>query len=358
MDFSQRLEISYYKTIATINEAHNVFLVQHQETNKICVKKILDVYNISIYEYLKKHYITGTPRIIDYCEENNQLILIEEYIQGKSLQEKMESGELTSSALKKYVCELCDILERLHSLSPAIVHRDIKPSNILINQSNQVILVDFNASKYLTNRETEDTVLLGTKGYAAPEQYGFGSSTPQTDIYALGILMKEATAVLKPNMHDLDAIINKCTEIDPKNRYKNVSAIKSAVMKTDRHLDVTPKKETPKGWHAFLPPGFRTATPWKMLIAVSCYVFIFWLCLFLEVEGEMGFLLWVNRICCLIIMLFVVFSACNYLNVQKLMPLCKSSNPIIKYIGVFLLDSIVVSILLTFLIILETVYKN
>lgn len=358
MDFSQRLAISYYKTIATINEAHNVFLVQHQETSKIYVKKILDVYNTSIYEYLKNHYITGIPKLEEFYEDNNKLILIEEYIQGESLQEKMESGELTSSALKKYICELCDVLERLHSLSPAIVHRDIKPSNILINQSNQVILVDFNASKYFTNRETADTILLGTKGYAAPEQYGFGSSTPQTDIYALGILMKEATAVLKPNMHELDAIINKCTEIDPKNRYKNVSAIKTAVMKTDKHLAVQSKEETPKGWRAFLPPGFRTATPWKMLIAVPCYVFIFWLCLFLEVEGETGFLLWANRICCLIMMLFVVFSACNYLNVQKLMPVCKSSKPVIKYIGVFLLDSIVIVILLTVLIILETIFKN
>jgi len=357
MDFSQRLEISYYKTIATINEAHNVFLVQHQETNKICVKKILDVYNVSIYEYLKNHYITGTPRIIDYCEENDQLILIEEFIQGESMQEMIETGKLTSAALKKYLCELCDILGSLHSLSPAIVHRDIKPSNVLINSNDHVVLVDFNASKYFTNGESEDTVLLGTKGYAAPEQYGFGSSTPQTDIYALGVLMKEAAASMKPNMHDLDSIINKCTEIDPKNRYKSVSAIKSAIMKTDKHLDVQ-TEEAPKGWRSFLPPGFRTATPWKILVAIFCYAFIFWLSLSLIIEGEAGFMMWANRICCLIIMLFVVVSAFNYLNVQKLMPLCKSENLIIKCIGVVLLDCMVIAIVLTVLIILETVFGS
>ena len=73
-----------------------------------------------------------------------------------------------------------------------IIHRDIKPSNIMITEQNHVVLLDFNAAKLYTNASTNDTVLLGTKGYAAPEQYGFGSSSPQTDIYAIGVLIKEA----------------------------------------------------------------------------------------------------------------------------------------------------------------------
>ena len=74
---------------------------------------------------------------------------------------------------------------------PAIIHRDIKPSNIIITAYNRAVLLDFNAAKYYSCQSTEDTVLLGTQGYASPEQYGFGSSSPQTDIYSMGILFRE-----------------------------------------------------------------------------------------------------------------------------------------------------------------------
>ena len=94
MDLSQRLSISYYKTIATINGPHKIYLVQHQETGKFYVKKILDVYSIEVYMYLKSNPITGIPRIIDFCEEDNTLTLIEEYVSGTTLKEKIESGKL------------------------------------------------------------------------------------------------------------------------------------------------------------------------------------------------------------------------------------------------------------------------
>ena len=77
MDLSHRLAVSYYKTITTINEPHHIYLVQHTETKKLYIKKILDVYNIAVYEYLYKNPIMGIPRIIEYLEEDNRLILIE-----------------------------------------------------------------------------------------------------------------------------------------------------------------------------------------------------------------------------------------------------------------------------------------
>ena len=74
---------------------------------------------------------------------------------------------------------------------PPIIHRDIKPSNIIITAYNRAVLLDFNAAIYYSCQSTEDTILLGTQGYASPEQYGFGSSSPQTDIYSMGILFRE-----------------------------------------------------------------------------------------------------------------------------------------------------------------------
>ena len=187
MDYSHRLSVSYYKTIATLNESHKIYLVQHQKTNKIYVKKILDVYNKDIYLYLSQNHICGIPQIIDLYEDEykNQLTVIENYVSGYSLEDKMNTSDLNIDSIYQYMLELCSILEKLHSYQPPIIHRDIKPSNVIITEHNHVILLDFNAAKYFTDSSANDTVLLGTKGYAAPEQYGFGSSTPRTDIYAL-----------------------------------------------------------------------------------------------------------------------------------------------------------------------------
>ena len=99
MDYSTKLSLSYYKTIAILNEEHNIFLVQHQETNKIYVKKILNVYNIDIYKALIAHPICGIPQIIEYFEIDDQLIVIESFISGQSLEEKMSQTTLDLSAI-------------------------------------------------------------------------------------------------------------------------------------------------------------------------------------------------------------------------------------------------------------------
>lgn len=82
---------------------------------------------------------------------------------------------------------LCDILHKLHGNLPPIIHRDIKPSNIIFSSDGVVKLIDFNAARELRAEQNEDTRLMGTRRFAAPEQYGFGQSDPRTDIYALGI---------------------------------------------------------------------------------------------------------------------------------------------------------------------------
>ena len=89
MDFTHRLSASYYKTIAVMNESHKIYFVQHSETKKIFIKKILDVYNIDIYKYLYHNPVIGIPKIIDFYEENQQLTVIEEYISGTSLEDKI-----------------------------------------------------------------------------------------------------------------------------------------------------------------------------------------------------------------------------------------------------------------------------
>lgn len=356
MDYTGRLAISYYHTIATLNSTHKVYLVQHQESQKIYIKKILDVYNLRIYEYLQEHHITGIPELYNIYEEDGQLTLIEEFISGTTLQELIHAGTLTLDLISRFMCELCDILENLHALEPPIIHRDIKPSNIIVTPYDHAVLIDFNAAKYLTDQSIRDTVLLGTKGYAAPEQYGFGSSTPQTDIYALGILLKELLSALPAPTNIFDPIIRKCTEMNPSDRMKHVRELKTEIEKLQNRITAKPQRPASAVQTSFALPGFRTKTPWKMLTASLTYLLIFWISLFLEVKDATVVHLWLERITCLFSMFLTVFCCFNYRNIRRFIPLCTNENRIIRYLGILILNLAVISPLFIIMSILETIF--
>lgn len=356
MDYAGRLEISYYNTIATINSAHKIYLVQHRETGKIYIKKILDVYNPHIYKYLMEHHITGIPKLYNVYEENGQLILIEEFISGISLQEMIDERALTLNLIIQFMSELCNILENLHFLNPPIIHRDIKPSNIIITPCNHTVLIDFNAAKRSTDTADRDTILLGTKGYAAPEQYGFGSSTPQTDIYALGILLKELSHALPVPTNVFDTAISRCTEMNPSDRMKTVQELKTEIEKlrdcnnADHNVVSTPQKN-------FAPPGFRTKTPWKMLTASVGYLFIFWMCLTMEIKDVTTvFHLWLERITLLLIFFSFIFCCFNYCNIQRFIPLCTNKHRLIRWFGVLVLNFAIFFLLFLAMLLLESIF--
>lgn len=144
MDLSHRLAVSYYKTITTINEPHHIYLVQHTETKKLYIKKILDVYNIAVCEYLYKNPIMGIPRIIEYLEEDNRLILIEEYISGCSLQDMIDDGKLSLTDIA--ICWSCAIFWKssMHILPPSyteISNRPISSSQITTKQFYLILML-------------------------------------------------------------------------------------------------------------------------------------------------------------------------------------------------------------------------
>lgn len=352
MDLNHRLALSYYKTIAGINEQHNVYLVQHSETGHICIKKILDVYNSNIYEYLYNNHIQGTPRIIDYYEDNNRLIVIEEYISGCSLQDKINNSTLTINDITTYVTDLCNILEKLHSVNPSIIHRDIKPSNIIITEYNHAVLLDFNAAKYFSPTANEDTTLLGTQGYAAPEQYGFGSSSPKTDIYALGIVLKEMVKSTSTDSFtgSFNTIIDKCTRINASERYNSVSELKNDLYRycSDSHKTIF------HNLSVYLPPGYRTHTPWKMFISTFFYILIIWISMTLEVKNTNDANLWIQRIFLLIMFFSTVFGCFNYMNIHRYIPLCTHRNRLVRYAGIALLNVCVITFLFLIMAIILT----
>lgn len=350
MDLEKRLSISYYKNITSIGGSDHVYLVKHQETGRIYVKKILTIYNTYVYSQLKANPIKGIPKVIDYYEEDNRLTLIEEYISGVSLWDLAEEKKLTEEDIIRYVLELCDIVGRLHALTPPVIHRDIKPPNIIISSSDTVFLIDFNASKHYSPDEARDTVLMGTEGYAAPEQYGFGASSIQTDIYGIGKLIKflfnelgidPATTIYAP-------VINHCIQLVPALRYRDTDELKISILEKRDGLHMSPL--VPPERARFLPPGFRTFTAWKMMLAFTGYLLLISMCLQLNFENVSYPELIADRLLCFFLCMGIILISCNYLNVQHIFPLCRSRSTKRRIAGIVILNLIYVLFILTIMI--------
>lgn len=174
------------KTLQIIKQDQDktISLVEHETTHTKYIQKELNYYDKTLYQTLQKIKNPYLPKIFVIQENDNHLTLIEEYIEGKTLDQQSFSKE----QVKDITHQLCECLDSLHKLNPPIIHRDIKPENIIYHD-NKVTLLDFGIARFLDSKKSKDTLILGSVGYAAPEQFGFQQSNPQTDIYALGKLM-------------------------------------------------------------------------------------------------------------------------------------------------------------------------
>jgi eukaryotic-like serine/threonine-protein kinase len=134
------------------------------------------------------------PRIYDHFSDQNHWYLILEYIAGLTLEHFLASQTRRGKTLQltetlDIVLQLCRVLEYLHSHHPPIVFRDLKPSNIICTPTGTFCLIDFGIARHFIAGQLHDTQPLGSPGYAAPEQYGRAQTTPQADIYSLGVLL-------------------------------------------------------------------------------------------------------------------------------------------------------------------------
>lgn len=360
MDYESRLSISYYREVATINQGHHIYLVQHLETHKFYVKKILDVFHAEIYHQLKAHPIKGIPQIYELYEENGKLTIIEEYIAGETFEEHMNThGTLSPVMAADYIIQLCDILSQLHHMSPAVIHRDIKPSNIMITPFGNLILLDLNTAKYVDSSKNADTVLLGTQGYAAPEQYGFGSSNIQTDIYGVGVLLNMFLTGQLPNNYigegPFTDIIKKSTELRPNDRYQSINDLKEAILK----LNFTVSQKVPRQhqtFRSFLPPGYRSKNVFHMLLATLGYSMLFYFGLTLTIKNVTLTVLYIERIFFTGILLLIILFSGNYLDVQRVFPFCKSRYRLVRTLAIVVYDFLIFLTMMMLMSITETFF--
>lgn len=218
------IKLSFYEEIGAVDGKNNVIIVEDRETGQKYVKKILSIFDQDVYEYIKKNPIKHVPHIVDVFKSERYLIVIEEYISGKTVDDTLKEGTIKPKQALDITQQICLILEELHSCKPPIVHRDIKPANVMISDSGEVFLLDINAAKWIKKDETEDTHMMGTQYYAAPEQYGFGSSgsSEKTDIYALGIFLNKMITGKYPKdckaPQPIGEWIDRCTDLNVETR--------------------------------------------------------------------------------------------------------------------------------------------
>ena len=195
-------------------------------------------------ETLKKLKHPNLPSIVDVIEDDDSFIIVMDYIEGRSLDKIIEeNGAQPESYVVEWAKQLCDVFGYLHSRTPAIIYRDMKPANVMLKPDGNIMVIDFGTAK---NYEIDlgETTGIGTIGYAAPEQYigsGLGRTDARTDIYCLGITMyhlltnvdpcknlisdKSIRAVNPALSHGLDAIIQKCTQYQPSDRYQSCAEL-------------------------------------------------------------------------------------------------------------------------------------
>lgn len=358
MDIQTELILSYYKEIATLNAEHRIVYVQHTKTKQIYIKKTLDVFNLNVYSYLKNNPVSGVPKIYEVIPDKDTLIVIEEYVSGRSLEQILETeGPLSEERAAKYILQLCDTLSRLHSSVPSIIHRDIKPTNVIITPCDNVMLIDLNAAKHASDKN-EDTTLLGTRGYAAPEQYGFGSSGIQTDIYAIGMLMN---TMLNGSFSQeiveskYSSIIKKCTELTPENRYSSIDDLKRALHNRSNGLSISYDTDNKR---SLLLPGFRSGNYANMAAASAYYIFIAWLSFDMTFKDSGPAATYIQRIGVFLILLSLPFNIMNYANIHSKFPLCNSANPVRKVLGIILLNlTVIFSLLFSMLVLVAILNK-
>lgn len=197
---------------------------------------------IAEIDILKKLKHPHLPRIIDVIDGDETFLIVMDFVEGCALDKELKNGPIPQEMVIDWAIQLCDVLGYLHSRKPPIIYRDMKPSNVMKKPDGNLMLIDFGTAREFKGGKAEDTVCLGTRGYAAPEQYGNkGETDARTDIYCLGATLYHLVTGHNPSEEPyqmypirywnpalsagLEEIILKCTRQNPEERYQSCAEL-------------------------------------------------------------------------------------------------------------------------------------
>lgn len=158
------------------------------------------------------------PAFTDFFTEGARHFLVMEYIDGSTLDDLLErnGGPFSERRVLGWARQLCDVLEYLHSQQPPVIFRDMKPSNVMLTRTGRIKLIDFGIARLFRSSGAQDTQLLGTPGYAPPEQYGTAQTDERSDIYSLAMtLFHLMTNSISENGFGLEKVHENFPQISP-----------------------------------------------------------------------------------------------------------------------------------------------
>lgn len=242
-----------YTLLKKIHSYNNisVYLAMDRRINKLLAVKLFDKSKIrdgkdsslqlnaflSQAEFLRKLDHPLITRIYDIGENDDIAYIVMDYIEGETLQKILnEYGPQSESIVVDWAKQMTGVLSYLSKQNPPIIHRDIKPHNIILKPDGTIALMDFTIAREYVPGLLKDEICLGTKGFAAPEQFGLAQTDCRTDIYGLGVTIFSLITGENPTQYDgelpyiksvnpnlsgeLEYIIKKCTNANPDKRYK------------------------------------------------------------------------------------------------------------------------------------------
>lgn len=232
------------------------------------------------------------PQIVESFDESNQSFLVMEFIEGESLQDRLEDvkAPLPEGEVLNWVHQICDVLDYLHHQTPKIIFRDMKPGNVMVTDQGIIKLIDFGIARTYKASKKRDTITMGSANYAPLEQWGRGQTDARSDIYALGATMYHLlTNTLPPMATELnlprpssrnpsisnysDQLIMKAMLRDSQDRYQSAIEMQKAVAQCMHRLGIpipksvrAPKPKPP----APIPVPARRAVPPLPPTAIAC----------------------------------------------------------------------------------------
>lgn len=195
---------------------------------------------MEILQKLTEMGLTGIPKAYRIFEENGGVYFLREYIEGTPLSQMvMQKGGIQERELCKISLKICQAVENFQKLEDPMIHRDIKPENIVVTPTGETVFIDFGTMRSYKKDSQRDTFVVGTRGTAAPEQYGYRQTDQRTDVYAIGQTM----LYMVTESYELDQlseckisrklkkIIEKACSFEPDKRYADAAELRKAIEK-------------------------------------------------------------------------------------------------------------------------------
>lgn len=229
------------------SEDSSTFLVKETVTGILCVLKWgrnrqaeFLRNEMEIMEKMADRKLSGIPKTYRIFEENGEVYLVREYIEGMSLaQMVLQKGGISEAEICRISRKICQTAEQFQNPDEPMIHRDIKPENIVVTPGGEVVFIDFGTMRSYKKDGSRDTFVVGTRGTAAPEQYGYTQTDQRTDVYAIGqtMLYMVSESYEKNQLSEcavsrrMKKIIEKACSFEPDKRYGDAAQLRRAVEK-------------------------------------------------------------------------------------------------------------------------------